>query len=711
MMKKIFTSFLGLSMLTTVSYAQNDSHTYSEVTSPCGTVIEQNRIFNEHPEYKVQYDFEQAQFQQDYEFMMQSYNPNSSDRVHYVVPVAVHIVHLDGPENISDAQAYHVIDLLNEDYSAMNNDLAQVIPQFSGIIGNADFEFRLAKLDPNGNCTNGITRTYSTTTDDTGFSGSGHPIVDAVAAEHGVWPQNKYLNIFVCRSVNNGSAAYTYNPANWYSPTSMYGGIVCLYNYFGNSGAGGSRHTVSHEVGHWFNLSHVWGPNNDQGQATSCSSDDGVTDTPNTIGTNGTCDLTQTTCSSLDNIQNIMDYASCPKMFTQGQVARMITSITGSTADRSNLWTAQNLMDTGVDLPGEACKVRIKATSTRICAGDAITFSDDSYSNISSRTWTFAGGDITTSNDSSVTVTYNTPGTYDVSLEVTGGSTTVNETFPNYITVLPGVGTPLNYTEDFESYSTFPDNSNFYVTNQGNNNTWQLKAGIGSDASQQCISVYNYNQLPGNKDAFESAPIDLSSMVSGDQLLMTFDYAYKKKHSTDNEKIVIYGTNNCGATWFAIKTYTSDALDDNIMATNFASPDAADWQTKQFEIYSLFFVDNFRYKIEFVSDGGNNIYIDNINIFPASELGTNDLNVSNKLSVYPNPTTKNATISYYSTNNSEASIVVYNMIGEKVQTVYNGSIVQGENLFTVSMSNLPKGVYFVNIQDAKGTKTVKLIKE
>ena len=706
-MKKIFTSFMGLALLATASYAQTDSQNSIQ---PCGTVEAMNTLFEANPQAKAQYDAEQAQFQADYELMMQSYNPNSSDRVHYVVPVVVHIVHQGGPENISDQQAYHVIDLLNEDYSALNNDLAFVIPDFQGIIGNADFEFRLAKLDPNGNCTNGITRTYSSTTDDTGFSGSGHPIVDAVAAEHGVWPQNKYLSIFVCRSINSNAAAYTYNPASWYPVNSMYGGIICLYNYFGNSGTGGSRHTVSHEVGHWFNLSHTWGPNNDQGQPSACNIDDGVADTPNTIGTNGTCNLAQTTCNSLDNIENIMDYASCPKMFTQGQVARMITAITSNIAGRNNIWTAQNLTDTGVDLPGEACAARIVEPARIVCAGTPVTFTDNSYTNITSRTWTFTGADISTSTDSVVTVTYTTPGSYDVTLEVTGGTQTVSQTFSNYITVLPSTGTPLNYHETFESYSTFPDNTNLFVENPDNGNTWQLKAGIGSN-SNQCISIYNYNQSSGNKDALVSSTIDLSSMVAPDKLFMTFDYAYRKKHASDNEKLKIYGSSNCGDTWFLLESFTSDELDATVKSTNFALPSESDWHTKQINVYSLFYVPNFRYKIEFLSDNGNNIFLDNINFFPEAELGTKEINVTSKLSVYPNPTSSNATVSYYSANNSEASIVVYNMVGEKVQTVYNGSIVQGENLFTVNMANLPKGVYFVNIRDAKGTKTVKLIKE
>ncbi|HIP36498.1 MAG TPA: T9SS type A sorting domain-containing protein [Crocinitomix sp.] len=709
MMKKIITSFLSLTLLASASFAQTNAS--GEVTTPCGTVEMQNRIFDEYPQIKAQCDAEQTQFQQDYETMMQTYNPNT-DRVQYVVPVVVHIVHLDGPENISDQQVYDVIDLLNEDYSATNSDLSLVIPAFSGIIGNADFVFKLAKLDPNGNCTNGITRTYSTTTDDNGFSGTTHPIVDAVQAEHGTWSQNKYLNIFVCRSTISGAAAYTYNPANWYPVTGMLGGIICLYNYFGNTGTGSSRHTVSHEVGHWFNLSHTWGPNNDQGQSTSCSTDDGVSDTPNTIGTNGTCDLAQTTCGSLDNIQNIMDYSSCDRMFTQGQVARMITSITSTTAGRNNLWTAQNLTDTGVNLPGEACEVRILESNTVICEGGTVTFTDNSYSNITSRTWTFTGGDITTSTDSIVTVTYNTVGSYDVTLEVTGGATTLSQTLTNHITVIPAVGLPATYLEDFESYTSLPDNTNFFVSNPGNNNAWDIDNTNGFN-SNQCLKLANYNQPADNRDAFMSTTIDLSSFTSADNVVMTFDYAYKKRYTGTNEQLLVFGSIDCGDTWFVIKSYDSDDLTSSVLSTNFNPADDNDWDRKQVTIYPLFLVDNFRYKIEFVSSNGNNIYIDNINLLPVDQVGVgiNEIDLDSKLTVYPNPATSIATISYYSSIDTDATIEIYNVIGEKVQTVYNGSVSQGPNTFNADLNSLSKGVYFVSIKDVKGTKIVKLVKE
>ena len=168
---------------------------------------------------------------------------------------------------------------------------------------------------------------------------SGHPIVEAVEAAHGNWPQNKYMNVFVCIDPD-GAAGYTLNPSGWLPVTGMYGSIYIRHTYFGSIGTGNYAlaRAFSHEVGHWLNLSHPWGPNNNPGNAASCGDDDGVTDTPNTIGWTS-CNLSGTTCSSLDNVQNFMEYSYCSRMFTAGQAARMNTALqSGQPADRHNLW-------------------------------------------------------------------------------------------------------------------------------------------------------------------------------------------------------------------------------------------------------------------------------------------------------------------------------------------------------------------------------------
>lgn len=75
------------------------------------------------------------------------------------------------------------------------------------------------------------------------------------------------------------------------------------------------------------------------------------------------------------------------------------------------------------------------SNSTSVCAGDMITYTDTSTSNPTSWLWTFPGGTPGTSTDQNPTITYNTAGTYDVTLSVTNTVTTNSQTFSSYVTV------------------------------------------------------------------------------------------------------------------------------------------------------------------------------------------------------------------------------------------------------------------------------------
>ena len=245
----------------------------------------------------------------------------------YIIPVVVHVIHNYGNENISYEQIDNGINRINEDFQGLNDDLSEVIDSFVNIVGFPNIEFRLATKDPDGNCTYGVTRTASPWTENSGSKVM--PLAN--------WDDRKYVNIYVVRSFDENmsfAAAYATKPG---SGSEEYGDyIFCKYDYFGdwnvNSDNGPTngnwaRHTMPHEMGHFFNLDHPWGGSNSPGEDGNCSIDDGVEDTPPTIGTDGNavgCPLTQATCDgSLDNVQNIMDYSACAHMFTQGQSNRM----------------------------------------------------------------------------------------------------------------------------------------------------------------------------------------------------------------------------------------------------------------------------------------------------------------------------------------------------------------------------------------------------
>ena len=112
-------------------------------------------------------------------------------------------------------------------------------------------------------------------------------------------------------------------------------------------------------------------------------------------------------------------------MFTAGQKSRMVTAITSAWGSRNNLWTSSNLSATGVSGTPVICTpvADFTSSSTFVCAGSSLNFSDISYNGIvTNRTWIVNGGTASSLNDSVITVTYNTPGTYSVTLTVSNAS-------------------------------------------------------------------------------------------------------------------------------------------------------------------------------------------------------------------------------------------------------------------------------------------------
>ncbi len=240
------------------------------------------------------------------------------------IPVVVHVLFNTAAENISVAQIKSQIEVLNKDFGARNTDKNKVPTAWRGLVTDSGIKFALARKNPAGNPTTGITRTQTTRTS----FGTNDSVKSTAAGGIDPWPTNKYLNIWAC-TLGGGLLGYAQFPGG----PPQTDGVVILNTAFGTKGTATPPfdlgRTTTHEVGHWLNLRHIWGDTED------CRGGDLVADTPNAEGPNfGKPVFPHVSCVNGPNgdmFMNYMDYVDDEAMFmfTAQQVARMSAALEG----------------------------------------------------------------------------------------------------------------------------------------------------------------------------------------------------------------------------------------------------------------------------------------------------------------------------------------------------------------------------------------------
>lgn len=533
----------------------------------------------------------------------------------YKIPIIVHVVHngesIGSGANISAAQVYSQIDVLNEDFRRKSGT-----PGFNNYAVGADIgiEFVPALRDPNGLTLEepGIRRYNSQregwTIDD----------IENILKPDTYWDISRYANIWTVRfSPGTTTLGYAYFPGGSTlagipsgSPAEARDGIVVRFTAFGRTGNVTSPfnkgRTATHEFGHWLGLLHIWGDGD-------CSKDDFCADTPLAGAPNYGCPSGVNSCetSPPDMIENYMDYTddACMNIFTQDQKDRMITALLNS--PRRNALLSSNVAD-----PTAPPVARISIDNGNICTGSIIRISDiTTPSPNSTKTYVLnANNEIVFQTEAnSFEQTFNEVGVFSIAHVAVNDFGTDSLFSSQAIKVLANDMANIPYQEDFEAENFL---ENWLIWDQDADGvTWKINNSLSAfGQGSKSIEIDNYSSnddLSGRKDALISEKIEVAPNIS---YQLSFDLAYAPFNSEFFDSLKVLISTDCGENWhlqwqeFGSQLATADATTLRFI------PQSFQWKNVNVPIEFAPGTSSFHIKILHVSGWGNMLYLDNIKI-------------------------------------------------------------------------------------------------
>jgi hypothetical protein len=438
-------------------------------------------------------------------------------------------------------------------------------------------------------------------------------------------------------------------------------GVVVLYSSIGSIAQPGTAspynlgRTLTHEVGHWLNLYHIWG---DDG--TSCTGSDQCSDTPNQADENYGCPtFPNVSCSNTPNgdmFMNYMDYTDdgCMNAYTAGQASRM-NALFATGGSRVSILSSLGCVPPNANAcnaPGGLNTTNISTTTATLnwtAVSGALSYNVQ-YKPSSASTW-----NTTSSAGNSLSLSgLNSNTSYDWKVQTACSS--ANSDFSSSIsfTTLSSAGCADAYEANNSSgtASVIATNTNINAT----------------IASATDIDWFRFTTTSPNtkvKVTLTALPADYDVVLYNSSLTQL---GISQNAGTADETII---RNNKKAATYYIKVYGYNGANSTS------------------QCYTL------------------RASASNSNFREGTSAEDVEITATDEMKIYPNPANSKLFVECGSLNAGAVHIRISDLLGKEMQ-VNSFDAIEGFNQFKVDVTKLRNGIYFVEIINDKTSVTRKL---